>query len=711
MQTDEIMQIESQLRKLREVADHEKVRATGLEKEKKTLEARNEYLVNKMKEASYVYGEAGKRLLYFINNQVNPLVERLNRLEAEQKKAAGRDGVLGESVLSTEKVVRDDFAKLDARIETLTASLSALHTKMEQAIKATARRSDLSAARIERRMAADALEEEKRLQAFGALLEKKQAARAASFERVMSVKINTLKERNILITKDMEKIAGLRKDTDLLDGKLQALITHITQMRIDMEKASQRAEADAQGAKDAMAKHAGETLSQMEKSLLSFSAQLREESEKGLSAAMLAVEKARHDAETGTAEAHARLQDMEGVIQARLAKTDAALKKDFRLLSADLEKRMKMLQAAIAKNEAAEREHEKASGIKFDALKRNDDILMEKLGKSEDRVLDDMEFFKQSIKGAETSLKTHVERLEKAMEQKVAKAVSALDMQSLQARTRMGEELTSGLSEAERKIGLLAKDVATMRSGLSAIQAINAELTRRKEETTALHARVSAMAKEISGKSEKDDMMISKQVEILETKIKGAIASAEGRMVRENVKSFAAARHSLRKDIQTLREENASLKAEVRNLKAMGTLVTGIQQRMAALDKKFESSVSEVEKVSASVTAVIENQALRSSKEMAGFSSGIRAELNAILSKEKERFAGQSADVQARYADVASKLSAIERQAALAGTASHANGKAIGVVQADMKRLAADIALLRKRYAAEMAKLMKEIEG
>jgi hypothetical protein len=58
MPADEISQIESELRKLREVADHEKIRASGLEKEKKTVEARNEYLLNKLKEASYVYGEA-----------------------------------------------------------------------------------------------------------------------------------------------------------------------------------------------------------------------------------------------------------------------------------------------------------------------------------------------------------------------------------------------------------------------------------------------------------------------------------------------------------------------------------------------------------------------------------------------------------------------------------------------------------------------------
>jgi hypothetical protein len=560
-------------------------------------------------------------------------------------------------------------------------------------------------------MAADTMEEEKRLQAFGALLEKRQATRAASFERGMSLKINTLKERNLLISKDMEKITGLRKDVDLTDGKLQALVTHITQMRIDMEKASQRAEADAQGAKDAMAKHAGETLSHMEKSLVSFSAQLREESNKGIAAAMLAVEKARHDSETATAEAHARLQAMEGVIQGRLAKTDATLKKDFRLLSGDLEKRMKMLSAGIAKNEVVEREFEKAAGAKFDSVAGRIAAIDDRIGKSEDRVLDDMEFFKQTIKGAEANLKAHVERLDKAIDHKVTKAVTTLDRQSVQARTKMSEELTSGIAEADRKIGLLAKDVGTMRSGLSVIQNIHAELVRRKEENAALQARVSAIAKEISGKSEKDDMRISKQVEVMETKIKGAIESAESRMVRENVRSFAAARHSLRKDIQMLREENASLKAEVRNLKAMGALVTGIQQRMAAIDRKFDSSVSEVEKLSSSVASGIENQALRASKEISGFSAGIRAELRETLSKEKERFAGQSASVEARYAAVARKLEATERQAVLAGASGQANGKAIAAVNADMKRLTADIALLRKRYAAEMAKLLKEIEG
>ena len=77
---DEIRDLEATLKKLREEADHQKSAAEELKKENTLIKNKNEYLVNKLKEASYVYGEAGKRLLYFINNQVNPVTERLNKL-------------------------------------------------------------------------------------------------------------------------------------------------------------------------------------------------------------------------------------------------------------------------------------------------------------------------------------------------------------------------------------------------------------------------------------------------------------------------------------------------------------------------------------------------------------------------------------------------------------------------------------------------------
>ena len=51
---DEIREVEIELKRLREDAAHQKKVAGELKKENALLKSRNEYLVNKLKEASYV---------------------------------------------------------------------------------------------------------------------------------------------------------------------------------------------------------------------------------------------------------------------------------------------------------------------------------------------------------------------------------------------------------------------------------------------------------------------------------------------------------------------------------------------------------------------------------------------------------------------------------------------------------------------------------
>jgi regulator of replication initiation timing len=182
----------------------------------------------------------------------------------------------------------------------------------------------------------------------------------------------------------------------------------------------------------------------------------------------------------------------------------------------------------------------------------------------------------------------------------------------------------------------------------------------------------------------------------MEAKIKGMVDLAETRMVKENVRSFAAARQSLKKDIHMLREENAALKAEVKNLKAMAGAVSGVQQSMVALDRKVDASVGGVEKLSASVSANIENEALRVSRDITALSARMKADLKDTLAKEKERFAAQSADMETGRAVLVKRIEDMARQVSAAGQDSQSKTKAIAAAQADMKRLASDVSALRR---------------
>ncbi len=139
---DEIREVEAELRRLREDAVHYKTEADRLNKDHKTLESRNEYLVNKLKEASYVYGEAGKRLLYFINNQVNPITKRLNDLEASAKGFGTQDKALGESILAIEKTVKDDLTRADKRLTALNENIAAMQEGLNRAIKSAVRKGE-----------------------------------------------------------------------------------------------------------------------------------------------------------------------------------------------------------------------------------------------------------------------------------------------------------------------------------------------------------------------------------------------------------------------------------------------------------------------------------------------------------------------------------------------------------------------------------------
>ena len=139
---DELREVEIELKRLREDASHQQAVARELKKENTLVKSRNDYLVNKLKEASYVYGEAGKRLLYFINNQVNPVIERLNKLEGSARKLVSEDNTLAGSVLSLQKSLNESSEKLNARITTLSQDLDAREEKLGRVIKGSVRKSE-----------------------------------------------------------------------------------------------------------------------------------------------------------------------------------------------------------------------------------------------------------------------------------------------------------------------------------------------------------------------------------------------------------------------------------------------------------------------------------------------------------------------------------------------------------------------------------------
>ncbi len=686
---DEIREVESELRRLREEADHYKNVSSASGKEKKTLEARNEYLLNKLKEASYVYGEAGKRLLYFINNQVNPVTKRLNDLDVKSKNLSSQDKILGDSLISVEKTLRDDFTKVDKRLNALNENVSATEEKIHRAIKASMRKSDKDDAEISKNLAAAVMDFDVSMRTLKAALDRKISTMLNLFDKKTDSKMDTLREHSLLMGKDIEALKKFEGDIEGLEGKLQTTVSNLTQTRLDMEKLAQSVKSEMNGAKAAVDDELGKMTNDVNTKLLEFSSELRQADEKNLGTIRLELKKNQAALDKQLQLMSADMTSFENSAGAKIRSGQAAIRKEFSAFGDGVEKRLRMLEANIGANSKNQKDIEKMLSGRIDVMVKHGVVTDEKIDSVEAGLIERLENFIDITKRKELMIKNEMGKIGKSVDQKVGHA-------SL---------------ELERKVGLMGKDVENLKSIESGISGLAAEVGKRKEETASLNAKINIISQDITDKSEKNDMIIKKQLDSMQSEVKNNLESAEARIVKENVSSFSKVRHNLKEDIHTLREENATLKAEVRNLQKLGSIVNDLQQAVAAAQGKVDDTVNNVEQISAGVSADIDKQALKVSKDMAGISASLKADLKDIISKEKERFAGQSAELDAKYDSLSKKAIQFEGRTSGNYQTGSANAKALSALSRKVDRLMKEIVGLKKEYKVEMGRLLKELEG
>jgi chromosome segregation ATPase len=708
---DEIREIESELRKLREDADMQKRRAASLEKEKKTLEGRNEYLLNKLKEASYVYGEAGKRLLYFINNQVNPITERLNKLEGAGKKLTGQDKVLSDSLLATEKTVKEDLTRFDKRMAALSARMDADNARLQRAIKGSTRRSEKGDTDIGDRMTVLEAALEKKMGVLKAATDRRHGARNAALEKRLDAKIEMIKERDIVLGKDIEELFKFGGDIQGLEGKLQATAAQLTQTRIDMETMLQKVKSDMAATKESVRKEMTALSGDIEKKLLSVTSELRQTDEKNLGDLRLAVQKNEEDLKVQLGTMEASMSSFEGAVNAKVRKAEAALGRDLKSFSGGVEKRIGAIEGSIAANAKAQKEFERICAGKFEDMMRSISQTGERLEGADGAAAESLESLREAVRRGEMVLKGHMEKIEKSLGSRMARTVSELEKEHTAVLGKMRDDFVTTIHSVQKKAVLMEKDVENLKKISGGLTDIADEIATRKEETAALAAKLKSISHDIKDKSERDDLELKKQVELMESALKNTLDTAESRIVKENVRSFAAARQSLKKDIHALREENASLKAEVKNLRALASVVSDLQGGVAAIDKKAEETKNSMDQVAASVSSEIEREALKVGKEMAGISAKLKADLKEIVAGEKERFAAQSAGLKAKYDAMEKESGELASRTAANYSQSDTNTKKITNLERSVSRLLKEIVGLKKHYKLEMDKLLKELEG
>jgi chromosome segregation ATPase len=686
---DEIREVEAELRRLREDAVHYKKESDALKKEKKTLESKNEYLVNKLKEASYVYGEAGKRLLYFINNQVNPVTKRLNDLDARGKKLSSQDKALGETIISLEKTLKDDFTDVDKRLKALNENISAMQEKVNRAIKASVRKSEHDDEELGERITAAAADFDESMKSLQLSLDRKLASRISASEKKTETKLDTLKEHSLIMRKDIEALKKFEGDIEGLEEKLQTTVSNLTQTRLDMEKLAQKVRSDMEKTRAGVDDELVKMTNDVNTKLLEFSSDLRQADEKNMGEMKLAAEQTQQELDKKLQGMTADVTAFENAVNTKIRTGQAAMKKEQGAFERGVEKRLQMLESNITANTENHKEMQKMLNEKVESLVRHDDDTAERLEGVESALMEHIDKLRELGKRREVMTRNEMQKIGKSADQKVGHAALQL----------------------ERKIGLLGKDIDNLKSLQAQIGGLAAEIGKRKEETASLRAKVNEVSQEVTDKSEKADMGLKEQMEVLQSEVRNRLESAESRIVKENVRSFSKVRQNLKKDVHALREENASLKADVRNLQKMGAIVNDLQQAVVAAQKKVDDTLNSIEQVSAGVSGEVEKQALKVSKDMAGISAGLKADLRDIIAREKERFAGQSAELDAKYAELSKKAGELEGQASGNSRASGANRKSVAALNRKVNRLMREIVGLKKEYKVEMGRLLKELEG
>ena len=668
MSMDEIREVEIELKKLREDADRQKTTAVDLKKENTVLKSRNEYLVNKLKEASYVYGEAGKRLLYFINHQINPVTERLNILEADVKKMGTKDNTLGDSVLSLEKSLHDTSTTLQKKLEMLTEGFATFQERVDDAIQ------------------------------------KKTTARISVFERKVDAKLNTLRERDLLLSKDVEALKKFEADIEGLDGRLQETAAGLAQSKIDMGKLEQSAKAVMAATRASVGQEMQALSEQNERKMLQLSSGLKQADEKNLGALRLEA-RANQDALAKQMESFRRSSlKFEKTLGSKIRAGEVKLKADTQGALAGLGKRLQLLEsdaAAASKDRkdierllsekmsvldsrisaaSAELREQKKMKTQLSGLVKHADMIADRIDKTEKSLMDNVETFKNRFEKNKIIIQNELDKIDTKIGHSVKQAVTDIQKQNTAGVSKMREQFLADVRRTEEGLGLLG-------------------------------AKVRNMSEKMDERSQKMDMIVKKELEMINAGVKKTLEAASAQMGKENVSLFSTARHELRKDVQKLREENVTLKSEVKHLLALANVVNDLQKNVVVMGRKVDGFGVTVDKTTAEARARLDNEALKAGKEMAGMSARMKADLKDTIAAEKESFARQSAELNARFESLAKGLSDTAAGTDASSKLSASNSRQLAEIDKRMRSLLKEVVVLKKQYKIEMGKLLKEIEG
>ena len=739
---DEIREVEIELKRLREDASHQQSVARDLKKENTLVKSRNDYLVNKLKEASYVYGEAGKRLLYFINNQVNPVIERLNNLEGSAKKLVSEDNTLAGSVLSLQKSLNESSEKLNAKIITLSQDLGAREEKLGRAIKGSVRQSERGDMGMAERLDALSVEIDKKLAALSTSLQRKSAAGMSAMDKKVAGSVNMLRERNLLLGKDIEALSRFEADISGLEGRLQKTIANQSQAKIDMEKLSQSVRNAMSNTQAAIDSDMKKLASDLDMKLSSSSSELKMMDEKNLAKTRLQLNESNASLNKMIEAGKADILSFERSLKRRMRKVESDLMNELGTSIHGFEERLQLLERGISANSKNHKDFEhailnKVSGLEtglaglsgdvrnltkmkshLAGLVKHADAIGERIDRTEAGLAENMEAFKDRFERNRIVIKNELEKIDKKIDDRVRTASSELAGQNSGMAAKMREGFSSDMNSVMGKVDLLSEDVARLKSIPAEMKGLADGIVKGQQADAALQAKLGSMSQGISDKSERDDMQLKKQLDLLKSEIKNGMEAAESRITNDNVKAFSAARHSLKQDVHALREENAALKAEVKGLHAIAGAVEELQKRGMAMDKKVDDFSHAIDKVSAGMSAKLENDALRVSKEMAGTAARLKADLRGMLAGEKESFGRQSAGLDTKFQGLESAVDGVGKKlASMAGTLesssqfSLANRKQLDQLDKRLKNVLKEIVSWKKEYKMELGRLLKEIEG
>ena len=686
---DEIREVEAEMRRLKEEADRQKGASVEFRKQAGVLEGRNEYLVNKLKEAAYVYGEAGKRLLFFINNQVNPITERLNKLESGQKRLSSEMSSLNGAMASLDKAVRDAGAATEERLEALGGSVTASQARFAAMLKAAEKRMGRGDAAMDAKVSAASEAFEKRFAALSAAIEKKESQRLAALGKSIGMKLSTLRERDLLLGKDIEALRKLEAGFAGLDGRVQEVIGQLSQQKLDREKLSQRslgAEASAKAELKAGLEKASRDAAG---GLARLSSELRQADEKNLGALRLEMSESAQSVDGKLAAFLDSMKAFQKSAAAKAQRAESSLSRGQAAFSSGMEKRLKALEKVMEAEAKSRSSSEKSTAARIAGL---------------DASL--------------TAASKELEDTDKRVEQSIKLAAAQLQKQNTSIIGKMREDFLREMHDASSKASLLGREVQGIKAMEAEIKSLTAGVRKGEGSVAGLEGRMDEVSQALKENSAKDDLRIRKGVEVLESQVKSSLEAAEARLTKESLTAFSAARADLMKGVQEVREENTRLKAEIKNLHGLLGAVGGLQKDVAALSKKSDDLGRRVERVSDSASSGMETESLKVSKDLAAVASKVKAELKDMVATEREKFAGTSADLAARH-DALSKslgelslkvqgLSGQERQDA---EASAAGIRHVEELERKVEKLLAETARWRKEYKEEVSRLLKEIEG